>query len=399
MPSTLISAIGIGSKLTDGKTYRRVSYRIAGSDQPPTCFFVEAWLRSAPGADIDRVVLVGTSTSSWAALAEDDEALFFPLCERIDLGGVSTEDLEPLTSHLSQRWGRKVEAVVLSQGTIDDTVADEIVACLMAFMPLSEPDRGLVLDTTHGFRTLPLLAVSALQIGEAVAPGLSARTRLIYGELANGAARGITFDSIRRLHDFAHAAALFDSSLDAEPLAKAVESTSPRLALALQRFGLALGANAFDRLEDRRRELVNAMTDLGLRRLTGHLALKVAIGRITHALDQPDLPRQLLALAGLWAERHHYGQALLALTEAATALACPERVREFDDLKKAGNDFAARLDSRQDADDWHALFRLRNRIAHGANLVEQDRVFTEQTLAKRYREAERFVRRLITTST
>ena len=400
MAATLISAIGRGRKDAGQAAYQRTSYRIGSYDSPPTPFFVEAWLTSPEGAAIDRVELIGTATSSWSALAEEVDApdLWQALelrCERQDSPGASEADLVPLAELLQQRWHRHVRCHVLCHREIDDASADVLVERLLALLPIDDPQRNLVLDSTHGFRTLPLLSVAALQVADGLVPGLFARTRLIYGEYLGSGSRGFAFDSIQRLAAVSRACAVFLDTLDPEPLAEAVRQASPRLADALHRFGLALGANAFDRLDERRREVRNSLDDLGLIRLAWRGPLCQAVEAVIAPLDQPTLPRRLLALARLRAQRGHYGPAILALAEAATALHTPQPVAEFDELKAEGRRFVETLPDRGDRQAWHELFALRNRIAHGANLVIKDGALTEQTLERRYDHAYRLVARLI----
>lgn len=403
MPATLITAIGRGRKDDTGTAYTRTSYAIDGWPSPPTPFFAQAWLASPQGADIDRVHLIGTATSTWSALVEeyrDDDAgddLWLQLeerCGEADAVGITDADLEPLAALLTRCWQRRVHCHVLCHREVDDDSAAAILRRLLTLLPLREADRRLMLDSTHGLRSLPLLALSAVQMADAFAPGLAARTTLLYGEFL-GAPRGFALRSVGDNLRLADACRIWQESLDAEPLAAAIETDYPALAKSLRALSLALHGNAFARLDQRLRQVRNSLDALEATvRQPWQELLVEAVTRTVARLDRPTLSERLLALAELRAERHQYGLAILALAEGATVLACHEPVADYETMKAKGRAFEGEL-SRQLAQEWHYLFRVRNRIAHGANLIEQDGVITEQHLAASYRRCHRLVRTLI----
>ncbi|TVR12858.1 MAG: CRISPR-associated DxTHG motif protein [Planctomycetota bacterium] len=407
MPATLLTAIGRGRKDDTGTAYSKSSYRIHDWDSPPTPFFAQAWLASPEGAAVDTVELVGTATSSWSALIEEyrndsaGEALWLALEERCgeqNSPGVTDEDLIELGRVLSQEWQRNVRCHVLCHREVDDDSANAILERLLTLLPLKDPQRQVFLDTTHGLRSLPLLALSAMQMADAFAPGFAARTKLVYGEFL-GNPRGFTFTAVSRNLAIADACRIWEQSLDAEPLAEILAADYPALTKALRSLSLTLHGNAFSQLDARLSQLRNALDHLGEKqRQPWQGLLEASLRRMLKRLQKGSLPARLSALARLRAERHQYGLAILALAEAATALACPQAVETFEDMQAAGRRYAETLSPKQ-REDWHYLFQIRNRIAHGANLVDQKGKITEQNLAASYTRAQRLLEQLIKDAT
>ncbi|TVR48870.1 MAG: CRISPR-associated DxTHG motif protein, partial [Planctomycetota bacterium] len=232
MQATLITTIGRGSKDSTGTAYRKTSYVIGEWASPQTPFFAQAWLSSPQGKVVDRVELIGTATSSWSALVEEyrsdasGEQLWMDLeeaCGEQTSPGVTHADLLPLAGMLSQVWQREVHCHVVCHREVDDHSADQVLHYLLELLPLGDAQRHLYLDTTHGLRSLPLLALSAVQMADAFKPGFAQRTHLIYGEFL-GSPRGFTFHAVSRNLAIADACRVWEQSLDAEPLASAISA-------------------------------------------------------------------------------------------------------------------------------------------------------------------------------
>ena len=403
MNATLITAIGRGRKDDTGTAYSKTSYAINGWNSPPTPFFAQAWLGSPQGQIVDRVELVGTATSSWSALVEEyrsdasGEDLWLALEERCgeqNSRGVNNADLSDLSALLTRALGREVHCHVLCHREVDDDSAGEILQRLLALLPLDDASRSVFLDTTHGLRSLPLLALSAVQMADAFSPGLAARTHLVYGEFL-GNPRGFTFDAVSRNLAIADACRIWQQSLDAEPLAQVIAADFPALAESLRALSLTLHGNAFGKLNQQLKRLRNSLKTLGnVERQPWQPLLVSSLTSFADSLDQPTLSSQLLALANLRARCHQYGLAILALSEAATAVACNQPVCQYEDMQTAGRRYADTL-GRDLRNHWRYLFQVRNRIAHGANLVDQKGQITEQNLAASYQRCHNLVSALI----
>ncbi|TVR48543.1 MAG: hypothetical protein EA402_00525, partial [Planctomycetota bacterium] len=184
-------------------------------------------------------------------------------------------------------------------------------------------------------------------------------------------------------------------SLDAVPLASAISADYPAIAKTLRALSITLHGNAFGKLDGQLRRLANSLKALeGETRQPWQPLLIDALARFHRHLNQPSLAHRLVALADMRAQRHQYGLAILALAEAATALSCPEPVDSFEAMQEAGRRFSDTLDKKQ-RQEWKYLFQARNRIAHGANLVEQKGQINEQNLAASYERCLNLLRPLL----
>lgn len=397
----LISAVGRGQKDESGTAYQRTIYAYGATAYPPTTFFCDiVRQRERP----QRIHLIGTATSSWSALLDERagaEELWLALEEATEGPKASGADpalLDQLAACLTRTWESQVSCTAVCHRDVDDGNADAVVARLLLLLPQGE--ERLILDVTHGFRSLPMLAMAAIQISEGMNPGLFARTSLVYGDLvkrgenggpASGAVRSL--DRLRELARIAHAAAAFNDTLDGDALAEAIAPQAPATAAALRSLSSCIAANFFDHIDERVRQLDNARCGSELDGPVWGGLVRSALGRLIAALSRPRLEERLLALADLRIERGQYGPAVMALAEAATALACPEPV-SFSRMQDAVRDFAQQIEG-EDRRRWHDLHRLRNRMAHGAGLVADDWDLTEQSLAHRVRPMRRLIAQLV----
>ena len=409
MPTTFISAIGRGRKDDNGTAYANSTYTIDGIAQPPTPFFAEAWLNSRAGDNIDRVELVGTATSSWSALIEhhhqDDHLLnLWETLETKTEGdaaiGVGPADLDPLAAYCSQHWGKHVRCHILTHREVDDHTASAVLTKLLSILPSSEIQRNVDLDTTHGFRSLPMLALSAVQIADTAQPGFAARTRLVYGELLNFKSltgRGFALNSITENFRVAAACRIWQQSLDSVPLQEVLSERYQALAKGIGRLGATIHANDFKQLGPvvaQVRNNLKALSKEGDREAWQHSLLTI-IHHQLELLDHPSLPQQLLGLAQLRIDCHQYGLAILALSEATTALASPQGATDYEALKEQGRRFQQEKLTPAQSAAWKDLFVHRNRVAHGANLSNEAGKLHSQNIAVACHKHLSFVRQLI----
>ena len=404
MKTTLISAIGRGRKDADGTTYSKIAYTVNGTPQPPTPFFVQAWLLSPQGADVDRVELLGTATSSWSALAEEfgETDLFCQLeelCGQQDSCGVNNQHLTTLSEALSQRWKRQVRCHVLCHREVDDSEAPQILEQLLNLFPLEEPEREILIDTTHALRTLPLLALSAVQIADALAPGVALRTRLLYGEfLGKDRGRAVVFNSVLENLRMSRALSRFLDGFDASQLATILEINYPKLSKALLALDACLAANTLNRLDERLSQLRNSLPKdaSGL-----HDRIFSMLHIVLRRLDRPTLSQRLLALAEIRAERGQFAFAILALAEAVQVLAIEKshdrNLESYELRKQVFHDFMDSLPKDQKIALNNLLIPLRNHVAHGATFepVNRQASITEQSQRRQWEQAHQWVKKIL----
>lgn len=406
MGTTLLSLIGRGKKDDTGRTYARIDYAIEGK----TCtssFFVDAVLQSTWGRDVDEVIICGTRTSSWGALltdlTDDNSDAFIGLFNRVEEAteavggspavGASDEMLERLSERLSAVWKRRVRCKALAQAEIDDSSAPAVAGFFLSLLPLDDSKRSIALDITHGFRTLPLLALATVQLGDALAPGLLARTRILYGELAGPRARGLAFVQLQELAAVADSIRRFDDTLDGIDLAERIRPHSGALADAVDDFSSLVATNALRRLAESRRRLKNAVADEAPGDPLWMQLVRRRLGALVTSLGDEEGAAQLLALARWRASRGQTALAILTLWECASRLAAPEPLASYDAFKEQLREWRRSLawaDERELANlEW-----LRNQVAHGANLLEQ-RNLSARSVREGYARGEQLLQRLI----
>lgn len=376
MTTTLITFLGQGTAVPGRDGYQRTDYRFAAGSRTSVFFGAALAEELVPGS----IQLVGTRTSSWQALALD-VLHDLDLAAHIDgerAGGPSAASLAALERGLQAAWSVPVACSVLPIAAAPD--ADQCTGIAMRLYRLW-PDSGPVaLDLTHGFRTLPMLAMAALHLRDAFHPGAMARTTLWYGELVQPGAtpamparpgaehavgRALRLDGLQRVFRLAQAAAALAVNLDPEPLAELVRPGEPRLAQALDELGLILLAHDFTGLT------------LAPQRVLQHLqrleddhegVVSGELHSVLNPLAQGTLGRRLIALAS-WARRA--GRPALAVLAAYEGLV---RIATRDaETAEADHAIAAMLAGRRaEADICDRLRRVRNQVAHGAQTARQE---------------------------
>ena len=406
-PSTLVTLIGRGRKDEGGQTYQRVAYAF-DSEAHESVFFVDAVLASRHGVAVDEVVVCGTRTSSWGALVEHlvgdgEAALYVALEDATEAAGgtraVGASDalLAQLADLLSQVWRRRVRCIAVTHESVDDSNVEAVVDLFLSVFPFAQRDRVLLLDTTHGFRTLSLAASVAVDLGDALVPGFSRRTRHIYGELKGKVARGIVFQSVTRAASIGAALRLFLDTFDATDLVPLLRQHAPQLADALKDFSETMLTNSLRRLDETARRMLNALErEPELPSTPGWvLGVRRAVHDIAGRLGRTAGPVQLLALAELRAERGHTALAILTLWEAVCWVACGDRVKRFDDLNDELTRFRKQMKQDRKARPYLALRQLRNQVAHGAAVADDSGQRDPASLKKGYRAGLAFVQGLL----
>ncbi len=167
-PTTVISFLGHPATISGGY-YRQASYRFPDSEEVrPSRVFVGALLDELVhrGQPADKLVICGTSTSAWHALgldildeeAEASRSILEAIKEAAATAeGVTSDHLPKLAKPIADRLGCEVELVVIGYC---DTREKQLAVVKRLADAVPGPAR-LVLDVTHGFRHLPLIAIAA----------------------------------------------------------------------------------------------------------------------------------------------------------------------------------------------------------------------------------------------
>jgi CRISPR-associated Csx2 family protein len=239
---TLISFIGKGMIRTkEGKEdeYLYTRYKFPNDEKKyVNWFFIDAIL-GAKNLQIKKVILVGTSTSSWKSFlvkpylsnerssdASSVEAIsnfMKKLDEECKTNGISEASIAELESKLpGWYYGVPFNIVVHSDKIDQDSVVD-IFSAYEKIPDLLEPETDILFDITHSFRSMPILVFQSLQLNASKIFGR--RVELIYGELSKDTEISYVRDLSKYwdYYEITLAINLFDEKLDGKLLAKKIK--------------------------------------------------------------------------------------------------------------------------------------------------------------------------------
>ena len=150
--TTLISLLGKAAK-----GYRTANYVFDDHTVRTEPFFGMALLEQAQP---DRLILAGTAGSMWDVFFEhqqtDDEATL-ALIDAVANQTISAEMLAVHEQRLSEKLGIPVQCLLISYAR-DEAEQSTILTDLAEHLA---PGENIILDVTHGFRHLPMLALVA----------------------------------------------------------------------------------------------------------------------------------------------------------------------------------------------------------------------------------------------
>ncbi len=368
MSIALISFLGRQRRLEGG--YRPASYRFHDGEVVETRYFARALRRKL---NPDRVVLLGTSGSMWDVLVEDceadllDEETRLALIDAVDRDAVDQPLLDEVARAVAASWGCEARLGLIPFG-LDET---EQVAILNAMAGAAEGMARVHLDVTHGFRSLPMLALMAAFYLEVVR-GLEI-AGIHYGMFeargGHGEAPVVRLDGLLRFGRWIGALRQFDKDGDYSVFAALLENAGVEEATQLAE------AAFFERtgnVRDAARRISTvhrSLEGIDAARFPAAAMFAPALRERLAWFREPSLAAREWALAEEYLERCDYFRALLLALEAALTAELERR-----DLDAA--DFEARRrvhdELRETNGHYRRLNSLRNQVAHGSRERSRD---------------------------
>jgi CRISPR-associated Csx2 family protein len=229
---TLISFIGTGQYNKDGEHegYTMAKYQFPQGNIYETRLFLEALLQAAY-KPVKKIILIGTRTSNWDVLLADMRSnssgkpadytdlwgRLFEECESKPAAGITEESHRLLEKALTEKTGVPV-VITYHTPEIDAATIPEIFPVYSSLAKELAEDTDILLDITHGFRSMPLLVYQALQFG--LAGDSRRKVELIYGEIRRNAVSPVRdLSEYWRLSEISAAKSLFFRKLDGTRLA------------------------------------------------------------------------------------------------------------------------------------------------------------------------------------
>jgi CRISPR-associated Csx2 family protein len=367
---TLISFLGRGNP-DRGKRYRQVTYEFGAGQRQTTEFFglgLTRWIGP------DRLLILGTTGSMWDVLLfslglgqEHDEALL-ALTESADADRTTQEELDRLTSVVSERLGLPVTLRLIPYGR--DT--DEQVGILQRMASDIAEGDAVTLDVTHGLRHLPMLAqMSALYLRRVKNVEIRG---LYYGALDmthDGLTPVMNLRGLLDIADWTGAVQSFDKDGDYGVFASLMQAQSPAAASLLRESAFYERTTRPGQARGKLRELAVVLDRHPLAGI-GALFAPTLRNRLSwHEEDRLYLRQQ--ALARLYLEHDDFLRAALLGFEAfitrlmqQQGMTNPDNWTQRETVKKVYEARNKTIHPRSDEYQRYCLLRdLRNHLAHG----------------------------------
>ena len=228
--TTLISFLGKGRREQETNQYKRANYRFDDGCAPPSAYFGLALARHSK---VQKLVILGTAGSIWDVLAEDlvdDDAALNELAEiglnsAVANESVEQEMLDRLAPLLRSKIGLNVIPVLIPYAR-DEREQLEVLRGMAAHVADNE---HVVLDVTHGFRHLPMLALVAARFLARVR-GVTVEN-IYYGalEMTNpdtGETPVLKLEGLLRMLDWVDALASYETDGDFRPFADLLDANT-----------------------------------------------------------------------------------------------------------------------------------------------------------------------------
>ncbi|WP_406947556.1 TIGR02221 family CRISPR-associated protein [Psychrobacter lutiphocae] len=154
--TTLISFLGKGQ---DGRGYRDANYHFPDGELASNQKYIG--LALADKYQPSKIVLLGTAGSMWDVFLEQIssglEEEWVELSDSVKEQSVTKDQLQPFEQFLSQRLSAEVHCILIPFAK--DTL--EQMNILSVLSDSLDDGESIILDVTHGFRHLPMLALVA----------------------------------------------------------------------------------------------------------------------------------------------------------------------------------------------------------------------------------------------
>lgn len=359
--TTLISLLGKAAK-----GYRTANYRFAPDFVRTEPFFGMALQEYARP---DKLILAGTAGSMWDVFFEhqqtDDEATL-ALIDAVAHEAVTAQMLAVHEQRLTEKLGIPVQCLLISYAR-DEAEQTAILTDLASSL---QPGEEVILDVTHGFRHLPMLALVAARYLTRVR-GVQVQ-EVYYGALEmtssqTGETPVLRLSTMLHMLDWVDALAVYDSSGNYGAFADLLQQDG----MLKERANLLTQAAYFERSGNpvqARQSLSGAYNHV--RDHQGPLGglFKDSLSEHIGWFRQGDRADWELALADRYLARQDYLRAITYLYEAYLSHTTKKfggDMNQFVDRKEAFD----RSDKNQNI--W-LLVNLRNAMAHGVRTDNRD---------------------------
>jgi CRISPR-associated Csx2 family protein len=262
MSVTLLSFLGGNrGKNKNQPTYSEANY-CSNKKNYKTALFAEALLNIGQ-LSISQVVIFGTKTSIWEYLIpeQENEDLYLNIISEIDSEeGITKNTLSQCEQVISELWEMPVSLYAGETGVTNVNAGIEMIN-YVNMLSYIKNNNNILLDVTHGFRTMPVLLMSALQYQYALTGNKQFKDyQLTYGEYNTEGNSPVHFlDSLTDNFAIANACQLFFDKFESEELVNFLTHCWEPGAKAIKNLSVTIQGNYLSQLDERLRQLKNAL--------------------------------------------------------------------------------------------------------------------------------------------
>lgn len=380
---TLITSLGTGIT-TGGNGYQKTKYVFPDKKECETNLFLKAVLEVGY-KEISKIILVGTKTSGWEMLAEDNEELWDKISSAREEKSITDELIKELENYLSEKL--KITVVIKCHtDKIDEDTSLEIFNIYNSIIP-EITDENILFDITHGFRSMPILLYQALQFSVSQNPKIK-NVEIVYGEYVkkDECSYVRNLSSYWKYSQISDALTLFKEKLDGTRLAELIKSDWSAGSKAIKRFTEIVQTNFCLQFIDVSRQMKNAISKYPANAPEYLNDVKIILEELCKLVNEKYQSRTLYNLSKYFYEHKLNVQAVICLQVGVEVCECEHQqcqnyIGNYDwwqDYGKQGLQVTKKNNFKEIGTPLNNLEGFRNQIAHGGG-TNRDGNFPQAT--------------------
>ncbi|MGN0731774.1 MAG: TIGR02221 family CRISPR-associated protein [Treponema sp.] len=371
MAYTVISFVGTG--IIKNGEYQKTKYIFPNKKECETKIFLEALLKTEY-KEFSKIIMVGTQTSAWEMLVEDNEELYLEASEAREKKNFSLELKNKIEQYLSQRINKPV-LIKYHTDKIDSDTALSIFDLYSSIIP-EITDDSILFDITHSFRSMPILLYQALQFSIFNSEKIK-NVELVYGEYISS--EKVSY--VRNLSNYwkysqiTNAISIFEEKLDGFLLANLIEKEWEAGSKAIKRFSEAVQTNFCIQIVEVSRQLSNSLNKFPENAPLYLTKVKESVKKICSLINSKEikLSVSLYNFSKFLYEHKLNVQAVICLQVAVEVAVCEkfagsERIGDYDWWQDYGKAELKKIENKNVKNLKNPLTNLeyfRNQVAHG----------------------------------
>ena len=249
----------------EGSVYRKTTYQFPDKvKECTTSLFLKAIIETEYWQPIKKVILIGTTSSSWNVLVPDgveNTDLGVKIIDECEKNAFCDESKKELETKLSEWYNNIKFEIAIHTNEVNEANVGMVFNKYMDIPGMLEPETDILFDITHGFRSMPLLIFQSLQLNSSLIKGR--KVELVYGEYIKDKEISYVRDLTKYwdYYEISSAIKLFDEKWDGKILAEKIKPYWESGSKFLLRFTEIVECNFSLQIPEALKQLKNALTD------------------------------------------------------------------------------------------------------------------------------------------